>query len=195
MSNGVIVVRKQQGVIIPSKRGPQGAPGAAPDGVIFASGAGIYPSLTNGCGINVQVETAVNKVNVVAPTFEDTGDKRYAEFGCVMPTDWDALTLAAKFLWLSAGVVLDDVVWGLQAVSFGDGETIDAPFGVAQEVTDTNSGTPGQVMISDQTPPITVANTPAAGDFVQFRCYRDSAPVTLAETVSLLGISISFTRA
>jgi len=56
--------------------------------------------------------------------------------------------------------------------------------------------TANDVHISAATAAITLAGTPAASEFVQFRVYRDTgATDTLAGDARLLGVRITFTRA
>jgi hypothetical protein len=88
------------------------------------------------------------------------------------------------------------VVWGCQGRSYGDGETLDDSWGTAQEVTDANGGVANQIRKSGATAAITLAGTPAAGELVQFRAYRDGAVGgdTLDVDARLLGIMVSFTR-
>lgn len=177
--------------------GPTGATGPKPSGQIFLSAGGMWPSTTTGMANNVKVESATNKENVFMLDAADSASKLYAEATIAMPSDWDGGTVTAAFYWLAAGVSTNSVVWGCQGRSFGDLETLDQAFGTAAEVTDAHSATANQVQISSATAAITLAGTPAAGELVQFRVYRDSANVsdTLAATARLLGVMINYTRA
>ncbi len=176
--------------------GSTGATGPKPDGSISVGGAGMWPSTTSGAGYPVQIETVTNLVNYIGVPFSDSASKLYAEFALTMPSDWNAGTITATFRWLAAGTSTNSVVWGLQGLARGDLETMDTAFGTAQEATDAHSSTADQVQITAATAAITLAGTPAAGDLVQFRVYRDSAngSDTLAQTVYLLAIQITFTR-
>jgi hypothetical protein len=46
-----------------------------------------------------------------------------------------------------------------------------------------------------ETPAITIANTPAASDLVQFRIFRDVANDNLAVDAMLIGVMVAYTRA
>jgi hypothetical protein len=113
-----------------------------------------------------------------------------------MPSDYDGGTITAVFYWFASTTSTSSVTWGLQGRSYGDNEAIDQAWGTAQEVNDANGGN-NIINISSSTPAITLAGTPAASEFVQFRVYRDSANVndTLAATARLLAVRITYTRA
>ena len=77
-----------------------------------------------------------------------------------------------------------------------DGDALDQAFGTAQEVTDANQAN-DDVNISAATAAITIGGTPAAGNYVHFRAYRDPAngADNLAATAELISIRITYTRA
>jgi hypothetical protein len=113
-----------------------------------------------------------------------------------MPSDYDGGTITAVFYWLAPTASTLPVLWGLSGGAFNDSDSIDSAFGTAGEVSDSNNGS-DLVNISNSTPAITLAGTPAAGSFVQFRAYRNpTVPIvdTLAATAELLSIRITYTR-
>lgn len=169
---------------------------AALPGQLYLSAAGMWPSTTSGMAAAALVESTTNKLNTYFMDASDSASKLYAECTVAMPSDWDGGTFTAQFYWLAAGTSTTSVVWGLQGRSFGDLETLDQAFGTAGEATDAHSATANQVQISAATSAITVAGTPAAGELVQFRAYRDSANAsdTFAATARLLGIMINYTK-
>lgn len=176
--------------------GSAGATGAKPAGQLYLSAAGMWPSTTSGMADNTKVESATNKQNLYFLDASDSSSKLYCEATIGMPSDWDGGTVTAQFIWLANSTSTNAVVWGLQGRSYGDAETLDQAFGTAQEVSDANGSTANQVRISSATSAITLAGTPAAGELVHFRAYRDSAngSDTLAATARLIGIILSYTR-
>nr|NIQ89662.1 hypothetical protein [Deltaproteobacteria bacterium] len=88
-----------------------------------------------------------------------------------------------------------NVIWGLQGRSYGDGDAIDQAWGAAQEVTDAWQAN-GDEHITSTTASITLAGTPAAGEDVQFRAYRDGGDVgdTMVGDARLIKIRVTFTR-
>jgi hypothetical protein len=113
-----------------------------------------------------------------------------------MPSDYNGGTITAVFYWMSNNASTNSVVWGFQGRAYADSDLIDQAFGTAQTVTDANQAT-RDVNISAATAAITLGGTPAASNFVQFRCYRDGAAGgdTLAAVAELLAIRITYTRA
>lgn len=166
-----------------------------PSGHLWLDGAGGWPSTTSGCAAETQTETSTNKQNYFTLDF-DASTQEYAQFETAMPSDWDGGTITAQFYWLANDTSTNSVIWGLQAVSYGDGSAIDASWGTAQEVTDANASTANQVRISSATSAITVGGTPTGGKFVMFRVYRKAAAAsdTLTVDASLLGILVTYGR-
>jgi hypothetical protein len=112
-----------------------------------------------------------------------------------MPSDYNGGTINATFYWAAGTASTNSVEWGLQARAYAESDVLDQAFGTAQEVTDANQAN-DDVNISAATAAITIGGTPAAGNFVQFRAYRNppDAADTLAATAELLSIRITYTR-
>jgi hypothetical protein len=165
-------------------------------GQLFLSASGGWPSTTSGCAANAKSELATYKQNVYSLDF-DASTEEYAEWTVAMPSDWNAGTITAIFYWTHGATTTNfAVIWGLQGGSYGNDDSIDLAWGTAQEVTDTG-GTTNDVYISGSTAAITLANTPAANEFVQLRVYRKAAAAgdTLAVDAKLLGVMVTYTLA
>lgn len=165
-------------------------------GKIWLSAAGMWPSTTNGCAANAKTEYATNDVDMYGLAFDQT-TQEHAQATVAMPDDWDGGTITAKFYWTKVGTSQSGVVWECAGRSYGDLEDIDAAWGTAQEIADTGSASTNQVHISGETPAITLAGTPVAGEMVQLRVSRDPANGndTLAADAILLGVMLHYTRA
>jgi len=165
-------------------------------GKLFLSAAGMWSSTTSGAVGPNKYEATTNHQNQYVLEFAD-GLILYAEALIAMPDDWDAGTLTAKFYWRCPTADTNPVVWGFQGRSYGDSETIDQAWGTAQTVADSGSGTASQVLISATTAAITLGGTPAAGELVQFRAYRDptDAGDTSTATARLIGVMVTYTKA
>jgi peptidoglycan hydrolase-like amidase len=112
-----------------------------------------------------------------------------------MPSDYNGGTITAVFHWsCSGGTGTQNVVWGIQGTAYGDSDALDVAWGTGVTVSDTWL-TDLDVHISAATAAVTLAGTPAAGEFAQFRVYRDVANDNLAVDAWLLGVRITFTRA
>ena len=172
-----------------------GGGGTAVPGQIILTGAGGWPSITNGCQPPQLSQTATNLINFYYLGFPDT-TQLFANWSMPMPSDYDGGTITAVFYWMAGSASTNGVRWGLAARSFADGDALDQAFGTVQEVTDANQAN-DDVNISAATPAITIGGTPAAGNYVHFRAYRDPAngADNLAATAELLSIRITYTRA
>ncbi len=135
--------------------------------------AQMRPSATGGCAALALVATSANRPDLSTLDF-DAATIEYAQFWLPMPKGWNEGTVTAQFLWSHAAAVTNfGVVWGMQAVAVSDGELIDAAYGTAQTVTDTG-GVTNNLYISPETAAITIAGSPADGDMVCFRVYREA---------------------
>lgn len=159
---------------------------------VFIPIQNVYPSTTGGCAAPAQVEYGTNDVDMVVLDFDQTTDE-YAQFQYWMPNTWDAGTVTAQFIW-TAAAGSGDVIWGLQGRSYADDDAIDQAWGTPQTITDTLLAV-GDIHVSAATPAITLAGTPAAGQFVQFRVYRDADADDLTADARLKGIKFTYVNA
>ena len=162
-------------------------------GEIFLTAAGGWPSTTAGCADAVKNEYVTNDIDLYTLDFDPDTDE-FAQWSVWMPGDWNAGTITFKVLW-SAASGSGDVVWGIQGRAFANDDAIDAAWGGAQVVTDTLTAV-GDTCISPVSAAVTLAGTPAAGQFVQFRAYRDAdaGGDTLAADAQLIGIKVYYGR-
>lgn len=151
------------------------------------------PRTTTGCGIDSR-ELSTNKINTDELLF-DAATAEYAQAMIVMPSNWNAGTVTAKFHW-TASTGSGDVVWGLKARSYANDDALDQAMGTAQTATDTLTAT-NDLDISPATSAITIGGTVASGNPVIFEVYRDAAAGgdTLGADARLLGVEITYTAA
>ena len=149
------------------------------------------PRTTTGAGIDSR-EQSTNKINTDELLF-DAGTDEFAQAMIVMPNNWNAGTVTAKFHW-TASTGSGDVVWGLQGRAYANDDALDQAMGTAQTATDTLTAT-NDVDISPATSAITLGGTAASGNPVIFQVYRDAdaGGDTLATDARLLGVEISYT--
>lgn len=160
-------------------------------------GSGIVPT-TGGCAVQTKdTELATYKANSRVAAFDPTTEE-HIEFEHAFPSDYGGGVLTAKFYWKHKATTTNfGVVWGIEAVSFGDGENIDgADFGSPINITDTGGNTDYNY-ISPITGDITVAGTPVAGELARYRVFRKAADAadTLAIDALLMGVMINYVRA
>lgn len=164
---------------------------ADPKRGIYVPSSAMFPSTTAPCASLTQVESSTNDVNIKVLDFDGAGtSKEYAEFGLPSPLYWDALTITAQFVWY-ATAGSGTVNWEIQGLALSDDDALDTAFGTLQEVTDTLLAT-GDVHISPITSAVTIAGTPVAGDWVNFKIARDPANDTNTSDARLMGVIIRF---
>lgn len=172
--------------------------GGNPRRSIVLTGAGGWSAATFGASGNTKNAVGTGGTategakNYYALGF-DVGTLEFAQWSVVMPDNYDGGDLIAKFYWTSAATS-GDVIFGIQGRSYGDDEALDQSWSSARLVTDTMGNAASDVMISGETASLTLAGTPAGGEFVQFRVYRDggSGADTLAAEASLMMVKLEF---
>jgi hypothetical protein len=166
---------------------------------MFLSAAGGWPSTTSGCATATKIELATNKENVYVLDFDGAGASEFAEWVVAMPSDYDGGTVTATFYWTNANSNTNTCTWGIAATSWADGDNIDGTaFSAAVTVNDANTASAtNKLLKSAATGAVTIANTPAAGDLVDFRVNRNSAGGSddLLSDARLIGVMIAYTRA
>ncbi|MEY5061110.1 MAG: hypothetical protein RIS45_1031, partial [Planctomycetota bacterium] len=158
---------------------------------IWSPANGMTPNTTAGCA-TATTETTTNKVMVPVCDFDAATDEA-AQFVVGMPKSWNESTITAQFSWTAASGT-GNVVWGMQCLARSDDDAIDTAFGTAQTVTDGLTAT-GDLMISSATSAITVGGTPAEGDVVWCRVYRDAdnGSDTFSADARLVGVKVLYT--
>lgn len=164
--------------------------GADPKRGIYVPAAAMYGATTSGAAAG-QYESTTNKVNVKVLDFDTSADE-YACFNIPAPDYWDLSTITAQFHWTSAGGTPDQTVtWAIQALARSNDDALDTAYGTAITVADTLIATNDE-HITASTSAITVGGTPAKGDMLYFRIYRDVSEDNVSDDARLLGVRIKF---
>lgn len=149
----------------------------------------MWPSTTAGSAALAQTELATNKVNFKSLDFDQT-TQEHAEFNVWMPADWNAGSVTFAVSWTAASGA-GTVTWALQGRSLANDDAMDGAWGTAVTVTDTLLAA-DDMHVSPTSSAVTIANTPSAGEWVQFRIYRDISD-TLTADAKLLGVKLYYT--
>lgn len=145
--------------------------GADPYRTIVLPAGSMSPTTTAGCASVATVESTTNKINYKVLDFDaSTDENAFIVFS--MPDSWDGGTITAKFIWTTAASS-GDVIWGIKGRSFANDDAIDQAYGTAQTVTDTFIAA-GDIHITSATSAVTLAGSPAGGQLVQLKIYRDA---------------------
>lgn len=138
---------------------------------IWVPSGSMIPRSTNGPGYGL-LEMTTNK-NMVQTLDFDASTAEYAQFDVRMPSSWDEGTVTFIPVWSHPSTTTNfGVTWKLAGVAISNDDTLDVAFGTAQSSVDTG-GTTSDLYQGPESSAITIAGTPASGDYVQFRIQRD----------------------
>lgn len=158
---------------------------------ISLNAGGGYPSTTGGCAEPTKVEFETNGVDLYMMDF-DGSTAEYAQFTVTMPENWDGSTVTFKVYWTAAtGSAAETVEWNLQGLSLADDDAIDATWGSSVEVSDALIAT-GDLHVTSTSSAVTIGGTPAAGDLVVFRVWRDASNDTHTGDARLISVKIDY---
>jgi hypothetical protein len=161
---------------------------------VWVPAAAMRPSVSGGCAPLALVAISAGQPDLSTLDFDAATDES-AQFWVAMPKSWDEGPVTAQFLWSHATTTTTfAVIWGIQAVAFGDSDAMGASFGTAVTVTDTG-GTTNDLWLSPETGAVTIAGTPTEGDAVCFKVYRDAdaGGDTMAVDARLHGVRLYYT--
>ena len=159
---------------------------------LVLSAAGGAPTTTAGCAEQAKVELGTNDVDLWVLDHDATTPES-SFWGVVMPDNWNAGTLVAKFYWTAASGS-GGVVWGIKARCHRDDDAMDAAYGTEVETADTLLAA-NDMHITPASSAVTVGGTPAAGAFVQIKVTRKTAHAsdTLGVDARLIAVKIEYT--
>lgn len=186
-----MIINGDSGLVFPNSSTLDKAPYGKQ--TIWIPAAAMYPTYTAGA-VHATQETATNKLTYKT-LFFDSATKESAEFAVLMPKGWDEGAISYKVIWSHATTATNfGVAFSVAGVSFSDGESRDAAYGTAQKVYDVG-GTAASLYTTPESSGITIANTPAEGDFIILRLSREVADVsdTLAVDALVYGVHLYYT--
>ena len=160
---------------------------------IFIPASAMYGTETNGADAQ-QVETTATRPDLKVLDF-DAGTAEYAQFAIAMPKSWNLGTVTFQVFWTPSSTNTGNAIFGLQGLATTEGDTADAVFGTAQEVTDAGIGTIEDVQMTSVSSAITIAGSPADDDQTFFQLYRDAADGsdTFTGDARVMGIKLFYT--
>ena len=160
---------------------------------IFIPAQAMFGTTTNGADAQA-VETTAVRPELKVLDF-DAGTAEYAQFSIAMPKSWNLGTVTYQVFWTPSTTNTGNCIFGLQGLSCTEGDTADAVFGTAIEVTDAGIGTVEDVQMSAVSSDMTIAGSPADNDYTFFQLYRDAADGsdTFTGDARLMGIKLFYT--
>lgn len=157
---------------------------------LFIPAAAMRPLTSGGCGLH---EDAVSTNAITGMPFDPTSSEG-AYFWVMLPKAWNRGTITAKFVTFNKAGGSGNFVLSLAGSACSNDDAISAALGTAQQVTD-GALTAYDVQVSDATAAITIAGTPAVGDYCLFvvkRLPADAAD-TYGSDIYLSGIQLAIT--
>ena len=160
---------------------------------IFIPAQAMFGTTTNGADAQA-VETTATRPELKVLDF-DAGTAEYAQFSIAMPKSWNLGTVTYQVFWSPSNTNTGNAIFGLQGLSCTEGDTADAVFGTAIEVTDAGIGTVEDVQVTAVSSAMTIAGSPADDDYTFFQLYRDAADGsdTFTGDARVLGIKLFYT--
>jgi len=160
---------------------------------IWVPAQAMFGTTTNGADAQA-VETTATRPELKVLDF-DASTAEYAQFSIAMPKSWNLGTVTYQVFWSPGNTNTDNCIFGLQGLACTEGDTADAVFGTAQEVTDAGIGTVEDVQMTSVSSAMTIAGSPADDDQCFFQLYRDAADGsdTFTGDARVLGIKLFYT--
>ena len=160
---------------------------------IFIPAAAMFGTTTNGADAQA-VETTATRPELKVLDF-DASTAEYAQFSIAMPKSWNLGTVTYQVFWSPGTTNTGNCIFGLQGLACTEGDTADAVFGTAIEVTDAAIGTVEDVQMTGVSSAMTIAGSPADDDYTFFQLYRDAADGsdTFTGDARVMGIKLFYT--
>ena len=160
---------------------------------IWVPAQAMFGTTTNGADAQA-VETTATRPELKVLDF-DASTAEYAQFSIAMPKSWNLGTVTYQVFWSPGDTDTGNAIFGLQGLACTEGDTADAVFGTAQEVTDAGIGTVEDVQMTSVSSAMTIAGSPADDDYTFFQLYRDAADGsdTFTGDARVLGIKLFYT--
>jgi len=118
----------------------------------------------------------------------DPSTEEGVQFPFVFPDDWNNGTITYEVYWDGAATASGTAVWGVKGGSLDNDDAIDTALGSEVTVTDTLLAV-GDLHISPTSSAVTIAGSPADGDYCIFQVVCKTSG-TIAVDTKLMGIMI-----
>ena len=160
---------------------------------IWVPAQAMFGTTTNGADAQA-VETTATRPELKVLDF-DASTAEYAQFSVAMPKSWNLGTVTYQVFWSPGSTNTGNCIFGLQGLACTEGDTADAVFGTAVEVTDAGIATIEDVQMTAVSGAVTIGGTPADDDITFFQLYRDAADGsdTFTGDARVLGIKLFYT--
>ena len=164
---------------------------ADPDRIIELPAASWSPTTTAGCAAIATVEAGTNDIDYKVLDFDDGADEN-AFLNFQMPTSYNGGVIQFRYVWTNAaGLSTETVTFELSGIAIADNGAIDQAVGTPIEVADTFLAQ-GDIHISAFSGDVTLAGSPAGGQWVHLEIMRDFSEDDLTGDARLIGVQIRY---
>lgn len=168
--------------------------GSDPRRIITLTPGFIKPTTTSGCSNPTQVEAGTNDIDYDVLDFDASSDENaYCNFQ--MPDSYDGGVIQFRYIWTNAsGLTTETVVFELSGRAFANDDAIDQAVGTPIEVSDTWIAQ-GDIHVSAWSGDVTLAGSPAGGQWVHLEIMRDVSEDNLTGDARLIAVQIRYKQA
>ncbi len=164
---------------------------ADPDMIIELPAASWSPTTTAGCAAIATIEAGTNDIDYKVLDFDTSTDEN-AFVNFQMPTNYNGGVIQFRYVWTNAsGTSSQIVAFELSGIALADNGAIDQAVGTAVEVQDTFLAQ-GDIHISAFSSDVTLAGSPAGGQWVHLEILRDISVDNLTGDARLMGVQIKY---
>lgn len=158
---------------------------------VFIPAEAMNPTTTAPCADLTKVEAGTNDVDYWVLDFDSSTDES-CFFTLAMPRTWNGGSVNFVFYWTAtSGSSGNTVAWGIKGRAYGNGTAIDQNYG--NEIIDTDSLiATGAIHITNGTGNVSLAGSPLAGQWCQFKITRKTANDNLANDARLIGLMMGY---
>jgi len=155
---------------------------------------GMKPTTTAGCASKATVEAGTNDIDYDVLDFDTSSDEN-AFVNFLMPDSYDGGVVQFRYCWTNAaGLTTETVTFELSGRALDNDGAIDQAVGTAIEVADTWIAQ-GDIHISAWSGDVTLAGSPAGGQWVHFEVMRDVSEDNLTGDARLMDVQIRYKQA
>lgn len=132
-------------------------------------------ALTTNGAQSAQVEISAGQPEPETFDFDGGATEEAVQFFWPMPKSWDGGTISYKVHYMVSAAVSTSVTFALAARAFANDDSLNQAYGTAQAITDVYTGTSNDLAITGEpSTAVTVAGSPAGGQLVYFKLFRDT---------------------
>lgn len=160
---------------------------------IYVPAGAMIAAATSGPA-TASLDSGSNDVNYKVYDFDASADE-YVHFNVAMPKSWNESTITFRVFWSSTATDTDGVAWAIDAIAISDNEAINTAFGTPTVITDDAQSAAGELYVTAVSGNLTIGGTPAEGDLVFFRLFRDVSDANddMTEDARLIGVQLFIT--